>query len=111
MATDIPSSADRGPTAIALFWVFCASALVVVSLGLYSRKAINALGSDDWTMVLTMVDEARQLYPTNRSDNVTAAIVSRRHSSRDHISSSWQIHACSIIIKGSNGIYIKAVSA
>ena len=46
---------DRGPAVTAIFWSEAAVAVLVVSLRLYARRSIRALGADDWFMLITTV--------------------------------------------------------
>ena len=46
---------DRGSIVLAVYWTFFAIELTVVSLRLYARLKIRAIGLDDWIMAFTMV--------------------------------------------------------
>lgn len=46
---------NRGPALTAIFWTECAFAMAIMTLRLYARLKIRALGADDWMMLLTVV--------------------------------------------------------
>ena len=46
---------DRGPILIAVYWTALALASFIVSLRLYARHRIRAIGPDDLAMLLSVV--------------------------------------------------------
>ena len=90
----LSNSADHGPALLVIFWTFCLIALGVTSLRLLSRRIINALGWDDWTMVLTMV---RKDYLDQQRIITYVAVFLSRSNNRDHYPGIlWRLQACSI---------------
>ena len=49
---------DRGPTMIVVYWTMFAIELLFVSLRVYARSTVHALGWDDCIMAVTMVRRA-----------------------------------------------------
>ena len=46
---------DRGPAVMAIAWVECTFAIVVVSLRFWGRYLIKKVGIEDWLMLFTLV--------------------------------------------------------
>ena len=61
MATPPGGTEDRGSALIAIYWVECSIALIVIAMRLYSRMLIKGIGKDDYIMFFTMVSRSVKL--------------------------------------------------
>ena len=64
----LPPNIDRGPRAVAIFWVQVAIAITVLIARFWSRKIIRNIGADDWWMLVTLVWTLLQKKYTNEKN-------------------------------------------